>query len=197
MRKKISETWGLWKFMLIMAVFGCGSKVPNQGFEELKDPPSALGYLYGEAQAAAFIGTPHWFKETQLLTRAGIESTNPVVTANIGLKMNAATGYRLYVCATTAAATLSGAGSLLMYYWPIGKGSPSAWARNKGLDESVTVTATSCVESDAGTKGCHCQVFPDHVVAASVGGYMYPVANAITVSSGTQVDVFAEVWGMN
>lgn len=102
--------------------------------------------------------------------------------------------YQVFMCAVVSSGTqqtLSGAGTLQVYDFPEAVGAIVAgpgialWHRNPGLDETVTVTATSC-----GGSACACQAFPAH--NASGLDWIYLAPTSVTVSGGTTVNVLIE-----
>lgn len=102
------------------------------------------------------------------------------------IRLNAGAGYRVTICAANGN-TLSGAGTIPVYYFPDAAGSLGKWSRNPGLDETIAVGATSCNGSP-----CQCETFADHA-AAVPGGFIYLAPNGITLSAGTTVTVSVEV----
>lgn len=94
-------------------------------------------------------------------------------------------GLRVSVCAVGG--VLSGAGTLQANLANDRTGLPE---RNPSLDQTVSVTATSC----AGTT-CVCQVFPDLRVSGSrVGGRVMFVPSGVThTGTGVIVRVYASV----
>jgi len=83
--------------------------------------------------------------------------------------------YRIILCANSGQ-TLSGGGTLQMWHYNTSTG----WARNSGLD--LTVTATSV----------RCQAFPDVLVGPPYGRFL-AAPNAVTVSGGTTPTVRYEM----
>jgi hypothetical protein len=92
-------------------------------------------------------------------------------------------GYRIRVCAPSGQ-TLSGAGTLQIYTASTVDG---AISRNPSIDETVSVTATSCTGA-----ACRCQTFPDREQVAQQGGRLWAVPSGVTVSGGTTVTVLIE-----
>ena len=104
------------------------------------------------------------------------------------LKLNGCTGYRITLTADgSAAARLSGAGTVDIYYWPDGFAVAQPWPINLGLVETVSVTATSCASAP-----CKSQVFPDRVTTGLNGGWIYAAPNGVTVSAGSTALVTIE-----
>lgn len=108
----------------------------------------------------------------------------PTAATSGGLSLNEVQGFRVSVCAESGQ-TLAGAGALNAYYV---NHNTNLAQRNPGLDKSVSVTATSCAGA-----ACRCQVFPDDEnTNPALGGQVFFVPNAVTVSGGTTVTVRIE-----
>lgn len=131
-------------------------------------------------------GTSVYFSEVEALTRA-YPNTNPLSGVR-GVRMRQPTGYRVSICAELGQ-TLAGAGTINMYYWSFATGSPDVWYMNPQLTETISVTATSCQGAP-----CRCQTFSDRDVTAHIDGFLEPATNGVTVSGGTTVTVFVEIW---
>jgi hypothetical protein len=85
------------------------------------------------------------------------------------------------VCAASGQ-TLSGAGTLAAYLYDRQRGKVK---RNPSLDQTITVTSTSC-----GGSACRCQVFPvQEASGVPDGDTLIYAANGVTVSGGTTVDI--------
>jgi hypothetical protein len=89
------------------------------------------------------------------------------------LYLGGCTGYSITLCGDGG--TLSGAGSIQVYGWPefpkTGTSGLNLWARNKALDETVTVPS-----------GTQCQRFAGHVADGT--GWIYGAPTGVTVSAG-------------
>lgn len=128
------------------------------------------------ASAAWTCTAPGVCTEVQLFTRA----EPSVSTPKDWISLSGVKAFRVSVCADSG--TLSGAGALEAYL----KGSVHP-IRNKGLDQPITVTATSCNGA-----ACECQGFPDIEVAVGVGEFAF-VLNGLTASAGTTATVKIEL----
>lgn len=118
--------------------------------------------------------TNRLWSEDQILTRAAPSAVTD------GMFLKDVVGYRLTVCAASGQ-TLSGAGALRAWYYSYESG---VWGRNPTLDQTITVTATSCAGA-----ACRCQTFPDFEVVANQGGRVLFATDAVTVSGGTTATV--------
>lgn len=105
---------------------------------------------------------------TQLLTAAA-----PTLVTE-GLSLDSIDGFRVILSAPSGQ-TLAGAGTLKAYYWDT---TYEEWVRNPDLDIEVTSSHASVRRV----------VFADQAVFAPVGR-LYYAASAVTVSSGTTVDI--------
>jgi hypothetical protein len=98
---------------------------------------------------------------------------NSKILGNLGaLHLAGCSSYSIAICGDGG--TLSGAGTVQIWSWPefpSDAGGLNLWARNKGLDETITVAGTT-----------QCQRFPGHV--ADGMGWIYPAPNSVTVSAG-------------
>lgn len=131
--------------------------------------------------AAIPSGTPFPELPANLPARTAGQSS----TVNGALHLTTCTEYQVTVCAASGQ-TLAGAGTLSVYYWSDWM-SPSStgWPRNAGLDETISVTSTSCAGA-----ACRCQTFPTH--AATGLGWIYVAPNAVTTSDSSSVRVLIE-----
>lgn len=109
------------------------------------------------------------------------------------LHLTGCSGFRVTMCAANNA-TLSGTGTIQYYYWPDylpASVTPASWPRNPGIDETVSVTATSCNTLGAASP-CSCQTFPDHIITGWNGGWVYAAPSSVTASAGTSVSILIE-----
>lgn len=139
------------------------------------------------APSLAVGNRPVGMSATNLALTTAPSTLNPLVTVPAtALRLSGFTGYRVTLCAATGQ-TLSGAGSLQVYYWspsmPVSvlcaAGGACNWSRSLVLDETVSVTATSCNGAP-----CQCQTFGDHRTSGMGEGFIMVVPNGVTVSGG-------------
>ena len=132
------------------------------------------------ATGALALVIPSLAETVTVAAGSATRSTPPSTTAD-GMALGGVRSFRITVCAASGQ-TLSGAGSVQMWlYDPVA----ALWTRNPGLDQTITVTATSCAGA-----ACQCQAFPDLVAGNNNMGFrVEPYLNAVTVSGGANVTV--------
>ena len=154
---------------------------------------AALSFLplhFSDVGKASNGSRPLFYTVTKSTTGSAPTGVAAAASAGTYLNMNQLCGYRLTLCAASGQ-TLSGAGTIQVYYQTAGASSPS-WSRNPQLDETVSLTATSCLLPDAGSTSCQCQTFGDHPTYGANQGFADFEPNGVTESGGTTVTIIAD-----
>lgn len=161
------KTLALSAFLLASAAYAQSNKVS----------PRASSAPAQSTTTTAPSGTP-MPEASACLTCTPARTPGQSSTIPNALHLTSCTGYQITICASSGQ-TLSGAGTIDIYYWPDWPGplTLTTWPKDPGLVETVTATT-------------RCQTFPTHTTTGL--GWIYPAANAVTVSAGTTVNVLVE-----